>query len=98
MNSKVTGDGGDDVVQKTIAIFGNNKWFLSIEMKTKVVQHVESHWMRDWKSVRVRKSESEREWESVRVSFEHRHENKNCLACPNDQHKHLTYDMRHVYT
>ena len=53
---------------------------LSIEMKTKLVQHVESDWMRDWKSVRVRKSESEREWEweSVRVSFEHRHENKSC--------------------
>ena len=49
-------------------------------MKTKLVQHVESDWMRDWKSVRVRKSESEREWEweSVRVSFEHRHENKSC--------------------
>ena len=49
-------------------------------MKTKLVQHVESEWMRDWKSVRVRKSESEREWEweSVRVSFEHRHENKSC--------------------
>ena len=32
---------------------------LSIEMKTKLVQHVEREWMRDWKSVRVRKSESE---------------------------------------
>ena len=29
------------------------------------------------------------------MSFEHRHENKNCSACPNDQHKHLTYDMGH---
>ena len=28
-------------------------------MKTKVVQHVKSDSMRDWKSVRVRKSESE---------------------------------------
>ena len=37
--------------------------------------------MRDWKSVRVRKSEIEREWESVRVSFEHRDENKSCSAC-----------------
>ena len=34
---------------------------LSIEMKTKVVQDVKSDWMRDWMSVRVRKSE--REWE-----------------------------------
>ena len=32
-------------------------WVLSIEMKTKVVQHVKSDWMRDWMSVRVRKSE-----------------------------------------
>ena len=32
---------------------------LSIEMKTKVVQHVKSDWMRDWMSVTVRKSESE---------------------------------------
>ena len=26
------------------------------------------------------------------VTFEHRHENKSCSACPSDQHKHLTYD------
>ena len=66
--------------KKTIAIFAYKQRLLSIEMKTKLVQHVESDWMRDWKSVRVRKSESEREWEweSVRVSFEHRHENKSC--------------------
>ena len=52
-------------------------------MKTKLVQHVESDWMRDWKSVRVRKSENERvrECESVRVTFEHKHENKSCSAC-----------------
>ena len=66
--------------KKSIAIFAYKQRLLSIEMKTKLVQHVESDWMRDWKSVRVRKSESEREWEweSVRVSFEHRHENKSC--------------------
>ena len=44
------------------------EWLLSIEMKTKVVQHVKSEWMRDWKS--------------VRVTFEHRDENKSCSACP----------------
>ena len=33
------------------------EWLLSIEMKTKVVQHVKSDSMRDWKSVSVRKSE-----------------------------------------
>ena len=26
------------------------------------------------------------------MTFEHRHENKSCSACPSDQHKHLTYD------
>ena len=46
-------------------------------MKTNLVQHVESDWMRDWKSVRVRECESE----SVRVSFEHRDENKSCSVC-----------------
>ena len=35
---------------KTIAIFGYKQRLLSIEMKTKLVQHVESEWMRDWKS------------------------------------------------
>ena len=54
--------------KKTIAIFGNKQWLLSIEMKTKVVQHVESDWMRDWKSVRVRKSERLRESESENES------------------------------
>ena len=52
-------------------------------MKTKVIQHVESEWMREWESVRVR----EWECESERVSFEHRHENKSCSACPEDQLK-----------
>ena len=47
MNSKVTGEGaaadddGDDV-KKSIAIFGYKQRILSIEMKTKLVQHVES--------------------------------------------------------
>ena len=46
MNSKVTGSGaaaddGDDV-KKSIAIFGYKQRLLSLEMKTKVVQHVES--------------------------------------------------------
>ena len=30
------------------------------------------------------------------MTFEPRHENKNCSACANDQHKHLTYDMWHA--
>ena len=64
------------------AIFAYKQWLLCIDMKTKVVQHVESEWMREWKS----ESETLREWESVRmreceserVTFEHRHENKSC--------------------
>ena len=44
--------------------FCPKQWLLSIDMKTKLVQHVESDWMRDWKSVRVRKSEIARESES----------------------------------
>ena len=31
--------------KKTIAIFGNKKLLLSTDMKTKVVEHVESEWM-----------------------------------------------------
>ena len=27
------------------------------------------------------------------ATFEHRHENKSCSACPKGQHKHLTCDM-----
>ena len=47
MNSKLTGEGAaadddDDVKKKTIAIFGYKQRLLSIEMKTKLVQHVES--------------------------------------------------------
>ena len=43
MNSKVTGEGGEeDVKKKSIAIFAYKQRILSIEMKTKLVQHVES--------------------------------------------------------
>ena len=44
MNSKLTGEGDedDDDVKKSIAIFGYKQRLLSIEMKTKLVQHVES--------------------------------------------------------
>ena len=44
MNSKLTGE-GDAVVavkKKTIAIFGYKQRLLSLDMKTKLVQHVES--------------------------------------------------------
>ena len=51
----------------SIDIFIYTEWHLSLDMKTKVVQHVESDWMRDWKSVRVRKSESEIARESEKV-------------------------------
>ena len=37
--------------QKNIAIFGNKQRLLSIDMKTKVVQHVERVWMRVWEWV-----------------------------------------------
>ena len=45
MTSKLTGEGDDgevDDVNKSIAIFGYKQRLLSIEMKTKLVQHVES--------------------------------------------------------
>jgi len=52
--------------KKSIAFFDYKQWVFSIEMKTKLVHHVESDWMRDWKSARVRECESEsvkvREW------------------------------------
>ena len=69
--------------KKSIAIFTYKQRILSIEMKTKLVQHVESEWMRDWKSVKVRECERVRvsECESERVTFEPRHENKSCSAC-----------------
>ena len=41
MTSKLTGEGDGGVdVKKSIAIFGSKQRLLSIEMKTKVVQHV----------------------------------------------------------
>ena len=43
---------------KIIGIFTCKQRHLSIDMKTKVVQHVKSEWMRDWKSVRVRECEN----------------------------------------
>ena len=49
--------------KKSIAIFGDKQRLLSIDMKTKLVQHVESDWMRDWKSVRVRECVRVRAWE-----------------------------------
>ena len=36
---------------KSIDILTYKHWLLSIDMKTKVIQHVESEWMRDWKRV-----------------------------------------------
>ena len=43
MNSKLTGEGGEeeDDVKKSFVIFTDKQWLLSIDMKTKVVQHVE---------------------------------------------------------
>ena len=61
MNSKchrhACGGGGGNFFD----IFTYKLWLLCIDLKTKVVQHVESECMRDWKSVRVRECESERE-------------------------------------
>ena len=44
MNSKLTGQGAaaEEEVKKSIAIFGNKQRLLSLDMKTKLVQHVES--------------------------------------------------------
>ena len=43
MTSKVTGEGAaDEAVKKSIAIFAYKQRILSIEMKTKLDQHVES--------------------------------------------------------
>ena len=41
MNSNVNGSGAEEV-KKSIAIFAYKQRLLSIEMKTKLVQHVES--------------------------------------------------------
>ena len=43
MTSKLTGEGAEAAaVKKSIAIFAYKQRLLSIEMKTKLVQHVES--------------------------------------------------------
>ena len=43
MSPKLTGEGGGGGGQKkSIAIFGNKQRLLSLDMKTKIVQHVES--------------------------------------------------------
>ena len=43
MNSKLTGKGDEEEVPKNaIAIFGYKQRVLSLDMKTKLVQHVES--------------------------------------------------------
>ena len=45
MNSKLTGEGDAEaaaVPKKSIAIFGDKQRLLSIDMKTKLVQHVQS--------------------------------------------------------
>ena len=42
MTSKVTGEGDDDVKKKPLQFSAINSDFFSIEMKTKIVQHVES--------------------------------------------------------
>ena len=42
MNSKLTGEGDVEAVKKTIAIFTYKQRLLSLDMKTKLVQHVES--------------------------------------------------------
>ena len=40
MNSNVTNEGAAEVKKKSIAIFAYKQRLLSIEMKTKLVQHV----------------------------------------------------------
>ena len=47
--------------QKSIDIFTYKQWLSCLDMKTKVVQHVESEWMREWKNEIVRASEWMRE-------------------------------------
>ena len=36
-------------------------------------------------------------WQLTYATVEHRHENKSCLSCPKDQHKHLTSDICHCW-
>ena len=49
MNSNVSGSGGEEVKKKLIAIFAYNQQLLSIEMKTKIVQHVSRINLSDFK-------------------------------------------------
>ena len=53
-------------------------------MKTKVVQHVPAINLSIWHLTL--------DIHFTYATFEHRHENKSCSACPMDQHKHLTFD------
>ena len=64
--------------KKTISIIGYKQRLLSMDMKTKLVQHV-----KEWLNETLKECESVRVWEceSERVIFEHRHENKSCSAC-----------------
>ena len=62
--------------QKSIAIFTEKQRLLSIDMKTKVVQHVP----------RI-KLDNLTTWQLD--TFEHRHENKSCSACLKDQTRQL---------
>ena len=48
--------------KKSIANFGYKHRLLSLDMKTKLVQHVESDWMRESESEIARESESENVW------------------------------------
>ena len=53
MNSNVTGKGaGEAVKKKIIVIFTYKQRLLSINMKTKVVQHVKSERLKECESVR----------------------------------------------
>ena len=63
MTSKVTGEGDAAAVKKSIDIFIYNEWHLSLDMKTKVVQHIKREWMRECESARVWECESVRVWE-----------------------------------
>ena len=45
LNSQAEDVKKDDVKKKSIAIFGYKQWLLSLDMKTKVVQHDEREWI-----------------------------------------------------
>ena len=52
MTPKLTGEGDAAVQKKSIDIFIYKEWHLSLDMKTKVVQHVERE--SEWENERVR--------------------------------------------